>query len=108
MNSNINVDKQNVKSYVKSFTSQLVKNRGNLQFLLACLPDDMSKWRAGTNRRDMQKANMVARVAPERQVWVRNFNETIIRVRRYSYGKRRFVRKRKRHACLQWTKPCGG
>lgn len=62
MNSNINVDKQNVKSYVKSFTSQLVKNRGNLQFLLACLPDDITKWRAGTNRRDMQKANMVARL----------------------------------------------
>ena len=62
MNSNINVDKQNVKSYVKSFTSQLVKNRGNLQFLLACLPEDTNKWRAGTNRKDMQKANMVARL----------------------------------------------
>lgn len=62
MNSNVSVDKQNVKSYVKSFTSQLVKNRGNLQFLLACLPQDDSLWRAGTNRRNMQKANTVARM----------------------------------------------
>lgn len=61
MSSMIGVDRQNVKGYVKEYASKVVNERGGLQFLLACLPKDTNLWRASTNRKEMKKANTLAK-----------------------------------------------
>lgn len=59
--SNIDFSKRNVKGFVKKFALKSVELNGGPQFLLACLPDDKRLWRAGTNRKEMKKANYIVR-----------------------------------------------
>lgn len=61
MSSNVQYDRHNTVCYVKRFTHQAMDERGTLQFLLACLPDDSRLWRATSNRREMQKPNYIVR-----------------------------------------------
>lgn len=61
MAANVEHDKQNTISYVKRFTHKAMENRGFTQFLMACLPEDKNKWRAGSNSKEMQKANTIVR-----------------------------------------------
>lgn len=59
MATNVDYDKRNTICYVKKYTHQVMKENGMSQFLLACLPEDRSLWRASTNRAEMQKANSI-------------------------------------------------
>lgn len=61
MAANVDYDKRNTVCFVKKYTHQAMENRGFSQFLLACLPEDQSLWRASTNRVEMQKANAIVR-----------------------------------------------
>lgn len=61
MASNVDYDKRNTLCYIKKFTHKAMDNRGFSQFLLACLPEDRNLWRAGTNRKEMQKPNAIVR-----------------------------------------------
>lgn len=61
MSSNITHDKRNALCFIKKFTHQIMDEHGAAQFLLACLPEDKSAWRANTNRLDMKKPNAIVR-----------------------------------------------
>lgn len=61
MASNVTYDKRNARCFVKKFTHDIMDKNGLAQFLVACLPENKSWWRAGTNRREMQKANAIVR-----------------------------------------------
>lgn len=86
MASNAFTDKRNVKCYVKKFTHDLMEQNGFGQFLLACLPEDQSMWRYGTNRKEMKKANYVARLYVE-EVFKKpdsGYDEAIRSINRYA------------------------
>ena len=57
MASHVQVDRLNVKSFVKRAMYKVCEERSFAQFMMACLPEDRTMWRAGTNRREMKKAN---------------------------------------------------
>lgn len=59
--SSIAYDRRNARCFIKRFTHRTMAQNGTPQFLLACLPDDKSLWRASTNRKEMQKANAITR-----------------------------------------------
>lgn len=61
LSSNITHDKRNVKCYIKRFAHRTMAEHGTPQLLMACLPDDKRLWRAGTNRKEMKKANAIVR-----------------------------------------------
>lgn len=61
MTSNITYDKRNVRCFIKKYTHATMAEHGTPQFLLACLPEDKRLWRAGTNRKEMKKANSIVR-----------------------------------------------
>lgn len=61
MAANVEHDKRNTICFIKKYTHKAMDNRGFSQFLLACLPEDRTLWRASTNRKEMQKANMIVR-----------------------------------------------
>lgn len=61
MSSNVTHDRRNVKCFVKKFTHRAMEQNGFTQFVMACLPEDRNLWRAGTNRKEMRKANHVVR-----------------------------------------------
>lgn len=61
MCANVEHDRRNTICYVKKYTHKAMDNRGFAQFLLACLPEDRRLWRAGTNRKEMRKADGVVR-----------------------------------------------
>lgn len=61
MVSNITYDKRNALCFIKKYTHMTMDNNGFSQFLLACLPSDKRLWRAGTNRKEMQKPNAIVR-----------------------------------------------
>ena len=61
MTSNITHDKRNARCFIKKYTHATMAEHGTPQFLLACLPDDKRLWRAGTNRKEMKKANTIVR-----------------------------------------------
>ena len=61
MAANVEYDKRNTLCFVKKYTHKAMKERGLSQFLLACLPEDRTKWRADSNSKDMQKANAIVR-----------------------------------------------
>ena len=54
-------DRQNAVGHVRRFTYRAVSSHSLPQFLIACLPEDRSLWRAGTNRTEMKKANTIVR-----------------------------------------------
>lgn len=61
MASNISYDRRNARCFIKKFTHEAMAMNGPTQFLLACLPEDRRLWRAGTNRKEMKKANAIVR-----------------------------------------------
>lgn len=61
MVSNVQYDKQNTIGYIKRFTHSTMEHRGAAQFMLACLPEDRTLWRAKSNAKVMQKPNMLVR-----------------------------------------------
>lgn len=61
MTSSVQYNKQNTIGYIKRFTHETMNNRGLAQFMIACLPEDRSMWRAGSNASEMRKANSVVR-----------------------------------------------
>ena len=60
LSASVSDDRRNVRCFVKRFAGELMLENGAPQFLLACLPKDKRLWRAGSNRRDMRKANALA------------------------------------------------
>lgn len=69
MAQHVSEDRVNVKAYVKKHTHEMLRENDVPQFLLACLPEDKNRWRAGTNAKDMQKANTIVREYV-RQLWL--------------------------------------
>lgn len=61
MSSNITHDKRNALCFIKRFTHETMDEHGAPQFLLSCLPVNKNLWRAGTNRKEMRKANAIVR-----------------------------------------------
>lgn len=61
LTSNITHDRRNAKCFIKKYAHKTMAEHGTPQFLLACLPEDKSLWRAGTNRKEMKKANYIVR-----------------------------------------------
>lgn len=59
MSSNVTYDKRNTICHIKRFTHKALEHNGLPQFLIACLPDDKRLWRAGTNNKNMKKANAI-------------------------------------------------
>lgn len=61
MSSNLTQDRRNTLCFIKKFAHKTMEERGLSQFLLSCLPEDTSMWRAGTHRKEMRKANAIVR-----------------------------------------------
>lgn len=54
-------DRRNVTSFVKRWAHERIRDDALPQFLIACLPQDRSLWRAGSNAQEMRKANAIMR-----------------------------------------------
>lgn len=61
MTQSLEMDRANVKSYIKKFTHKAMSERSLPQFLIACLPEDRNLWRAGNKSDEMKKPNELAR-----------------------------------------------
>lgn len=61
MSSSVVYDKRNALCHIKKFTHRTMAQQGLPQFLMACLPPNRNWWRAGTNRKEMRKANTIVR-----------------------------------------------
>lgn len=61
LSSAIGYDRRNVATFVKKWAHQRMLQESLPQFLLACLPADRRLWRANTNRKEMRKANAIAK-----------------------------------------------
>lgn len=61
ISSSVEYERQNVQSYVKRWAYEQVLEGSTPQFLLACLPEDKRLWRAGSNAKEMTRANAMAR-----------------------------------------------
>ena len=86
MTSNVEYNKQNTIGYIKRFTHETMNNRGLAQFMIACLPEDRSMWRAGSNASEMRKANGIVREYVE-QVLAQpdsGYEEAMQKVREYA------------------------
>lgn len=89
MSSNIDHDKRNVTCFVKKFTHKAMERDGLAQFLIACLPEDRSKWRAGSNAKDMRKANQIVGEYVNELLRSPNsgYREALLRVDEYARGR---------------------
>ena len=61
MSASVDYDKRNTVCFVKKYTHKAMNERGFSQFLLACLPEDRTKWRADSNAKEMRKPNAMVR-----------------------------------------------
>lgn len=61
MSSNIGRDRRNVKCFVKKYMHNSMDRNGLPQFLMACLPEDRTMWRASSNAKAMRKPNAIVR-----------------------------------------------
>ena len=59
--SNVAFDRRHALCYIKKFTHKTMEQHGMSQFLMACLPEDKSMWRAGSNAKAMRKPNAIVR-----------------------------------------------
>lgn len=59
MASNVTRDRRNARCFMKRLTHRMAQERGAVQFLIACLPEDRRQWRAGSNRKEMRKPNRI-------------------------------------------------
>lgn len=57
LSSAVGYERRNVITFVKRWAHDRIKEESLPQFLLACLPEDRSLWRAGSRDRRMRKAN---------------------------------------------------
>lgn len=57
LSSAVNYEKRNVASYVRKWAYDHISQESSAQFILACLPDDTTLWRAGSHAKDMRRAN---------------------------------------------------
>lgn len=57
LSSAVNYEKRNVASYVRKWAYDHINQESSAQFILACLPDDTTLWRAGSHAKDMRRAN---------------------------------------------------
>lgn len=61
MSSAVSYERQNISGWVKRWAAERIGQESGPQFLLACLPADRTKWRAGSNERSMRKPNRLLR-----------------------------------------------
>ena len=61
MASHVSYDRRNVRTNIKKWAAERIKDNGVPQFLIATLPEDKNLWRAGTYHESMRKANAVTR-----------------------------------------------
>lgn len=61
LSSEISNQRKNIRTFVRQFAADELAKSGDMQLILAALPNDSRVWRAGTSRRDMQRANELAR-----------------------------------------------
>lgn len=59
LSSAVGYERRNVTTYIKRWAHETMREESLPQFLLACLPEDRSLWRAGTNDRSMRRANQL-------------------------------------------------
>ena len=91
MSSAVQRDKTNVTTYVKSWAHEQIVKESLPQFLLACLPEDRTKWRAGTNRKEMAKPNRILREIVEAKLAEPDspMPEAMVKVHSYADQRRR-------------------
>lgn len=86
LSSNVAYDRQNVRTFVKKYTHRLMAENGTPQLLLACLPENKNYWRAGSNRKDMRKANrLLANYVQD--LWSKpesGYKQAMVKVRDYA------------------------
>lgn len=61
LSADISNQRRNVRSFVKRYAADAFARSGELQLVLASLPADERVWRAATHRRDMRRADELAR-----------------------------------------------
>lgn len=61
MASSVGIDKRNVQTNMKKYTYNQILMYGAPQRIMSELPEDESMWRAGSNRKEMKKANRICR-----------------------------------------------
>lgn len=61
MSSNVAMDGRNARLFVKRHVHQAVEERGFAQLMFTVLPEDRKLWRAGSNRKEMQRGNALVR-----------------------------------------------
>lgn len=91
MSSSYMHDRKNVKTFVKDFTYKLMNENGGLQFLLATLPENKNLWRAGSNSKEMKKANAITREYVNELFKLKNSNypDAVKEITEYADGRRR-------------------
>lgn len=57
LSSAVGYERRNVTTFIKRWAHDKMRAEALPQFLIACLPEDRSLWRAGSNDRRMRKAN---------------------------------------------------
>lgn len=60
MSAEVSDQRANVKSYVRDFAYQELTRSGDMQLIMATLPDDRRLWRASSSRREMSRPNELA------------------------------------------------
>lgn len=61
LQSNVSLDRRHAICYIKKYTHQIMEQNGLPQFLMACLPENKSLWRAGSHAKVMRKPNQIVR-----------------------------------------------
>lgn len=59
LSSAVGYERRSVTTFIKRWAHDRMREESLSQFLVACLPQDQSLWRAGTNDRRMRKANQL-------------------------------------------------
>lgn len=68
LSSAVGYERRNVTTYIKRWAHERMASESLPQFLIACLPEDRSLWRAGTNDKRMRKANELVTELVEEQL----------------------------------------
>ena len=102
LSSAVGYERRNVVSFVKKWAHEQMARESTPQFLLACLPADRRQWRAGTNRAEMRKPNLILReMITERLAEPGSpMNEAMGEIQEYANTRR----EREGLSPAQWTK----
>src|SRR5699024_1029860 len=68
LSSAVGYERRNVTTYIKRWAHERIRSESLPQFLIACLPEDRSLWRAGSNDARMRKANRLVTELVEEQL----------------------------------------